>query len=211
MTSLRRRSVFCSCFLAFACAAKAEVIYNNLSSPTNVTDAVGPAWGPLADSFSTPTSAFELTDVRVLLAGSPSAGSITVSLLSDTSTSPGAVLETIGSLSDNSLSSTLTAFDFPLAPYALHSSTRYWIELSANPILGSTAFWSYSLDQNALGVAGEHLANYEGGSHWLVFPNTSGPYQMELGNAVPEPSTSMLLAAGLLGITIERLRRKCLS
>jgi PEP-CTERM motif len=201
--------------LAFTCAASAStIIYNNLSSSNQGVDYVYPTWGPLADSFSTPASGFSLGDVQVLLQGTPSPGSTTVSLFSDSSTSPGTLLTTIGTLSDNSLTAALSVFDFPLGtPYALAGNTRYWIVLSGDTVNSTTAEWSWSLDQSALGVAGEDFANYGYSGGWQVYGNIGGPYQMELGSftAAPEPGTLLLLGMALFGLVGSRFRRRLAS
>ena len=83
------------------------ILYNNLppAATNNHADAVF-TFGPLADSFSTGGSAVNLSDVKLLLETGTPTGSITVTLRSDSSTSPGAVLTTIGTLNDTSLTPT---------------------------------------------------------------------------------------------------------
>ena len=79
-----------------ASAVSAEVLYDNLSSPSYGVDPLT-GWGPpLFNSFSTGASGFNLTDVQLLLSGSPSPGSISLDLYSDSLTSPGAPLLNIG-------------------------------------------------------------------------------------------------------------------
>jgi hypothetical protein len=189
-----------TCLFFLVSTPNADVLYDNLSSVTSGTDPLTSEGfsPPLFDSFSTGASGFNLADVQLLLQGSPSPGSLTVDLYSDSSTSPGAPLLSIGTLSDNALFSTLSAVDFPLSsPYALAANTRYWLVLNSTD--GSTALWGWSLDQNALGVAGEYFGNETG-----VYSNTEGPYQMRLSDttAVPEPTTMFLLGLGLIGLAI---------
>ena len=189
-----------ACTVFLAGASNAAVIYDNLYSTTKGADPVGNyngfAFGPLYDSFSTGSSSFTLQAVKVLLSGdSTSSGSVTVALYNDNSTSPGTVLYTIGSISDSSLSSTLTVYDFTLATSQnLSANTRYWIGLKTSD--NSTAYWAWSLDQSAVGVAGEYYANSSG-----VNSNIGGPYQMQLSsNVVPLPGTAWLLGSGFLGL-----------
>lgn len=188
-------------FLALMAATqvRASTIYNNIGSSTMDEDPVS-SLGPLADSFSTGSSGFSLEQVAVdLLATTPAdGGSLSVLLLSDSSTSPGPVLDAIGALDDASLSTSLADYTLTLAtPYTLAPDTRYWIELSSST---SSAEWAWSVDSTAQGVAGEYVASSFG-----VFSNIFGPYQMELSGTViptsaPEPSTLLLIGVGLLGL-----------
>jgi len=197
-----------------ASAVSADVLYDNLSSPSYGVDPLT-GWGPpLFNSFSTGPSGFNLVDVKLLLTGRPSPGSLSVSVYSDSSTLPGVPLLTIGTLSDNALPSTLSAVDFALgSPYALSANTRYWLVLGSTN--GSTVLWSWSLDQSAVGVAGEYF-----GHESVAFLNTVGPYQMGLSgtsaapdppptSATPEPATMILLGSGLIGVLgLKRKLRK---
>ena len=187
-------------------SAKADILYNNLPATPTGADPVT-VIGPLADSFSSGAGALNLSDIKLLLSGDPtSGGSITVSLLSDVSTSPGAVLTTIGTLADSSLSVTPTVVDFPTS-FNLTANTRYWVELSSTN--GSSALWSWSFDLSGVGVAGEFYSNSAG-----VFANSGGPYQMEVitgTSSVPEPATLALLGIGIAGIAGHRWRRRKLA
>lgn len=188
--------------LFWAGNANSTLLYNNLNSTNSGADGVT-SFGPLGDSFSTGAGGFALGDVKLLLLGdSTTSGSISVDLFSDNSTSPGTLLQNIGSLSDSSLTSSLSVFDFSLGlSYALAANTRYWIVVSSTD---SSAQWGWSLDNSALGVAGEYFSNVNG-----VFPNTDGPYQMQLGSGgstVPEPGTMLLLGLGLALLAAFRMK-----
>ena len=192
--------------LALGCVAGATDIYNNLNSVTNGSpDTVSPKAGPLADSFFTGNSSFTLAGIGLKLVdlGDP-AGSFTIQLLSDNNIFPGNPIYTIATVSDTSLTDSLQNYFFDLAtPQVLDPNTRYWIELSTSD--GSVAGWSWSIDQNAVGVAGEFFFN-----HGIVIPNANGPYQMELSDqslAIPEPATLLMLGTGL-ATALGGIRRK---
>jgi hypothetical protein len=190
---------------------RADVLYNNLAAtPDGLLDNIGSDWGPLADSFSTGASSFDFTSLTVLLAGTESTGTITAYLLSDSSTSPGTVLDTIGQISETGI--TGTPSDFTLnTSIVLNPDTRYWIELTDTD---NAATWAWSYDTSGPGVAGEYFSNYGGtGSPRVVANVNNGPYQMEVSGtslaSVPEPRTiSLLLAAGLVGLALLRARTK---
>jgi hypothetical protein len=198
MNSFRKISFALTAAGIFLCAgetANADFIYNNLNAVTEGADSVA-AVGPLADSFSTGASSINLSDIMVKLSGDPSSpGSISVRFLSDSSTSPGSVLATVGTLADGSLSNSLSVFDFPLTtPYNLDANTRYWVQLISTN--NSTANWAFSFDTTGVGVTNEFFANTNG-----VFPNIDGPYQMAVGTpaGVPEPASLTLLGIGAVG------------
>lgn len=185
-------------FFTFVSVAHASTIFNNLNSTTSGSDSVSSS-GPLADSFSTGSSSFSLGQVTVKVqATTPGDGeSVVVSLLSDNASSPGSTLDTIGTINDSSLSTSLSDFALTLStPYTLAANTTYWIELSTSN--GSSAYWAWSLDQTALGVSGEQYSDKDG-----IYPDSGGPYQMELLSAAvaaPETGTLLLLGIGLLAL-----------
>jgi hypothetical protein len=185
---------------SFGTIARADIIlYDHLAPASTHSDSVA-QFSPLADSFSTGSTAVLLTDVKVILDGAPGPpGSTIVQLLGDASTHPGAVLANIATLNNSSLSFAPTTFDFPLAtPYPLNPNTRYWVGLSS--VGGSTADWHYG----GPAVPGEFFSG-----HGSVFPATS-PYQMQVrgtADPVPEPGSLALLTLGGLGLAGWRWRR----
>ncbi len=199
-----RFRVFGLCMLAgivvsMGSAVQAGTIYDNLSAVSNGSDPItSENFGPLADSFST-GAATTLVDVKLLLSGDPTvAGTTTVYLLSDASTSPGSVLATLGTIDDSALSINGSVQDVSgFAPFSLSANTRYWIELTSTDNASSN--WNFSTDTSGVGVANEYFSNQGG-----VFENSQKfPYQMQIntaGAAVPEPATLTLAAFGLGGV-----------
>lgn len=175
-------------------SARADDLFNNLSAAPTGADPVGSDWGPLADSFSTGSSVFQFTSLKVILNGAPATGSVTAYLLDDSATTPGSILETIGTFDEAELTGGSSLFTLDTS-YFLSPGTRYWIELTSDD---NNANWQWSLDNSGTGVADEFVANYQGSGSWQVFTNLNGPYQMEIaGTPVPEPSSILLLALGL--------------
>ena len=220
MVTMQRLLLAFAAALLFASVANADSSpFNNLSASSDGADTVVLA-APLADSFSTGANPFNLTSVTVeletgslqaLVPGTFSSpnGSVTMTLLSNAvGPTPGMVLDTIGTLSDSSVTSSLADYTFTLSsPYTLAANTTYWIELTSDN--GSSIFWSYSFDTSGPGVADQYYINVLG-----VEPNWGGPYQMSVnGNSaqVPEPGMLLMLAAGLGAILLLKNRRTILN
>lgn len=173
--------------------ATADVLYNNLYDSSGGVDPIA-STGPIADSFSTGNYDVTLTDVQLYLNASntSSTGSFTVSLLADNGNTPGALINYLGTFSDNVLTSSNNLFD-PLftGNYILAANTRYWIELTATS--DSTANWVYDLNANP---STEYVSNVNG-----TFPNSNGPYEMAVYAApVPLPPSFILMGLGFAGM-----------
>jgi hypothetical protein len=156
-------------------------------------------WRPVAEVRSKPS--------RSGLGPRDGGGLMTVALYADSSTSPGALLTTIGTLPGAALSMTLANYDFPLgSAYPLSASQRYWIGISTSN--GSIAGWARAQDNTGLGVANEFW--YANG---VVHPNSDPPFQMQVNGlgfpaATPAPSSWLLLLAGLAGLGLAAGRKK---
>ena len=144
-----------------------------------------------------------------MLSSSPSDGlSLAVGLYADNATSPGALISSLGTVADSSLSTSPSLVNVLLtANPTLTTSTRYWIGLSVittNPIDTS---WSFESPDSGTGVAGEYydttglLANSTFDTA-LMMQVTEGSL-----TATPEPS-SMALFAGTLSVLAMVLRRR---
>jgi hypothetical protein len=187
--------------LLSASLTRAGVIYDNSGAVSSGSDPLL-ALGPLYDSFTSDSSGNQLTDLALVLLnnGSATGGNLSIGLYSDSSTTPGVLLGTLGTLSENSLSGTAALYDIPLAGNpTLAPDTRYWIGITDS---GTSAVWSWSLDVSGTGVGSEFLSNQNG-----TFPNSgNGPYQMTVTEgsvtATPEPASVLLIvgSAGLLGV-----------
>ena len=179
-------------------SGRADDLFNNLTTPpSSSADPVG-FIGPLADSFSTGSSSFVfdsltlgLSDMSSSFGLPPCSGvcTMTVSLLSDSSTSPGNTIEMLGSVNDSSLSGAPTNMTFDtFKPVNLQPNTRYWIELTSTD---DNSWWQFDG-----GVNGEFFSNSLG-----VSPDSAQAYQLEVAggtsSAVPEPSAVSLLFVGL--------------
>jgi hypothetical protein len=165
---------------------------------------------PTYGSFSTGAATGSLTGLEMeMLSSTPSDGlSLAVGLYADNSTSPGALIASLGTIADSSLSTSPTLINVALsANPVLSPSTRYWIGLSVitiNPVFTS---WSFESPDSGTGVASEYydttglLAN-------SAF-NTALMMQVTEGTltATPEPG-SMALFAGALGVLAFGLRRR---
>jgi hypothetical protein len=230
-------SVACSVSTFSISPASAAVIYDNLGFPSTFSDSVRSVNpnngqttdGPLADSFSTGSYIFTLTDVQVRVQRESSnttpERSVTVSLLSDSgSNSPGSLLSILGTFTDGQLSSTPTIIDLPQAiGIVLEPLTRYWIMLStadnsragwaAAGGTGSGSTYGTAPDQWGVGTEGEYF--YAGGALALgyptnVFQNGASPYlpyQMQVSGDIPEPASLAVFALGLGALGLVRRAR----
>lgn len=223
--------------LAWTSQAQAAVIYDNLSFPTTFADsvrAVNPtngasSDGPLADSFSTGNYSLTLTDIKVNVLRETRADGVAgaytvVGLFSDSNTSPGTLLATLGTINDTDIARTATVVDLPqtLGTY-LAPNTRYWIKLftTTNSRLGwsaaggdgSGSTYGTAPDQFGLGGLGEYF--YAGGAIALGYgtdvfetgPAPYYPYLLRISGNIPEPATMAVLGIGMLGLGLVRRRR----
>ncbi len=194
---------------AHAPAARAAVLYDNSAATSSGRDAISStainAFGPLADMFATGSTAFAFSQLDLLLnASAPTdGGSFTVSLLGDSTNTPGTLIQNLATIEDSSLGSALSLVALSFGPVSLAANTQYWIQLNST---NTSADWSWSMDTSGTGVAGLYFADANG-----VYPNSQGPYQMAvIGSAggladpplVPEPASAALFAVALAGIGV---------
>lgn len=204
----RKKFILGLALLPIGVNAAADTLYDSLTANTAVSSGynlVSDAnFGPLADSFSTGSTDFLLNDIQLALTvDNPSTtGTVTVSLLIDNATSPGATIATLGTVNDNALSAyTPATVDFSQAtPIDLAANSRYWVEVSSTD--DSSAGWSYTADTSGTGVANEFNTNT-----FQVYSNTgdpsqtliNDPYQLQVNgiSAVPLPGTAWLFATAI--------------
>jgi hypothetical protein len=188
--------------------AAATNLYDNISGTSSELDRAAND-GPLFNSFSTGATASVLSLVLINLTNdgvTGSAGSFSVNLYADSSTSPGALLTTIASLPDSVLSTSLDSIAlFPSTSELLAANTRYWIGL-VGP--ASAAAWSVASDTTGTGVADEFWANSPNGSPIVTANSDASPaYQMLVSvtaPSAPEPSTWAMLLLGFVGLGFAR-------
>jgi hypothetical protein len=194
--------------LPLVAPVNAAIIYDNVSASTGAVSAgdagvTSTGSGPLGNSFSTGPSASKLVDVKLLMSAdnSSDSGTCTVSLLSDSSTHPGSLIATLGTINDSALptSPTESVIDLPInAAINLAPNTRYWIEIGGT---NTSANWSYDVTNVGVGVANE--VNYYGGN--VSDNNSFTPYQMTVTtNPVPEPAALTLIAFGAVALASRR-------
>lgn len=190
--------------------SQAGIIYDNLGAASvNVYQVAGRS---IALSFTTGSGRSILDDVTLKLTrfNNP-LGSITVSLLADSTQSPGGVLATIGTLADSAVAATgFSPLDYRVAitgSYVLEANTRYWLQLSSND--GSQIAWSQAQHPGGTGTGGQYTAFATSGGVPTITPIgfSNTPTQMRLSVAdappvimnpsvVPEPSSLALCLAG---------------
>jgi hypothetical protein len=158
------------------------------------------ALGPIYASFDSESNSGPISLLELVLRepSPPDSQAIDVGLYADNSATPGALISTLGTISDSSLGSAYTVFTVNLtANPDLISNARYWIGLTST----GTAKWAYTGDTSGAGVSGQYYSNSFG-----TLPDADGPYMMQVAlssTAVPEPSAFFPLigTAGILAVT----------
>ena len=177
---------------ALASALSADVVFSNISESSVGADGVDASFaGPLYDSFTSLGAAGQITNLQLVLNlcqndNCPSSGTVEVGLYADDSTTPGAELSALGSISDSLLSGTPATYQIALTAFpVLTADTRYWIGLSGD----TTAQWSYDGGDPQIS---EYFDNQSG-----VWPDSAGPYQMQVTETTPEPASIFLFLTGV--------------
>ncbi len=179
--------------------AKSAVIYDSITgNPLHGSNGVNI---PIADSFTSESSASNLLSVTLYLIGAADTNSFFIDLASNSPAVPGSELVPIAVAQDDSVSLTGAAITYTLStPFALTANTRYWVEVSGP---ASNINWGYTDSTSGIEVSSEYY--YYGGS---VHSNTGGPFSMQVTTdsvpantpSVPEPASMALLGAGVVGL-----------
>jgi hypothetical protein len=162
-------------------------------------------------SFSTGVDNFLFNDVMLALDGDDAAlKSITVGLYADSSTSPGTLVQSLGTIADTVVpSGGFSAVDFSFSAITLLSNTRYWIGLSsANQ---SNVLWGLedpTIHPGDIGVSGEFISD-SGIVSLSNSPQTLAAFKMRVSGttvepiaATPEPAGVALMLFGLLAVAV---------
>src|SRR5580693_2903879 len=194
------RMVLLGC--AASAAGSATVLFNNLSDTPNSNNGIygngAGTDGSVYQSFSNGGTGLLLDDLKLDLEGAITpTGSFTIGLYSDLSTRPNTLLLSIATVNDSSLTTSPAVYDFSVANYSLSANTRYWIGLVGT---SASSHWEGTTVQAGdTGTSTEFIQQTTG----VVFPSdTNFAYMMTVTavtaqSGVPEPSTGLLLGAGL--------------
>lgn len=163
--------------LAATAASAQTTLYNNLNATIGnyypITGPNQPDAGPLYNSFSTGSSALQLTDVKVNLElmDAPE-GTVNMALFSNSGNYPGSVIQVIGSISDSAVSFSGGVYDFPVSPNVpLTANTRYFIGLYPTKPgnVGTSTDWASTDSTAGSGIdviANEYTASKDSSMKW---------------------------------------------
>ncbi len=205
---MKRCCITVGFFLVFFSLAQASPItlFNSLGDSVDYLSPIvnPPYYTGVYASFSTLNSEFLLNDVTVTLADTTTAGSgvFTVGLYADSSTTPGALLDTIATVDDNSITTTPTQYSYS-TNIDLNADTRYWVGVVST---SSSVVAGWDLTLNPSGP--EVLTEYNG-FPGASYSNSAWDYSMLMettGYDVPEPSSILQGLNGLAALIFLRRR-----
>ncbi len=196
-----------------------QVVFSNFGPGMSYNQAPNSAWivsgstsgngtVVIASQF-TPTADITFTSAQVALRSFNGPNMVTIRLMTDSGGVPGLGVETItltNAMTTNSAGSIVVA-NSTLHPL-LQSGTSYWLVAYA-PVSDTWADWKFSLADTSTGSNFTHSFTGPDGP-WAPRPGAPRPAFQINGleaAAVPEPTTLLLLGAGLAGISV-RLRKR---
>jgi len=218
----RSLALMLATFLSFGAVANnnafGDILYNNWTSVTGETQALDGTY--LAQSFNTGATAETLTSVSVMIRTLGASPSNTYSMLlygSNGSNKPGALLTTIGQKTlgagvSPTQNTTLPNTDLTFTTSnILASDSQYFVVLKVdNTTSGDGMFWKNSTstptnDINITPTPSYYSFASSNGTNWAASIGTN--YNMVV-TAVPEPSTSILGAIGVMTMAYVAKRKR---
>ncbi|SPP99681.1 exported hypothetical protein [Candidatus Sulfobium mesophilum] len=217
---MKKRVVFLAILLLALLStgvAQADILFNNFGAGDTYDTSFGwtvsgstsqnPQFEP-AMSF-TPSTTAHLSSIDFVTSMLSGTNEVMLSLVNDSGGAPlGLALESwtfinqMGTLGSNPSVLTADSVVHPL----LDVGTTYWL-VASPPVSDTWAGWNF----NSIGDTGTVLFSLDGGAGWGTLgytePITRGVFRVN-STAVPEPSTFLLLGAGLAGVGLLRRRFK---
>jgi hypothetical protein len=205
----------CAAFLLTASNAKGDVLFNTFGGGSSYNVNNGNVLGNAfdgnnyaeAETFTVSGQAV-FSGLRLALscsvAGCPDA--LTIALTSDSSGSPGSVIESfsysgtlLGSLGINNVPVSLSSLLNP----TLTPGTSYWITVATT--LNNSVAWNW----NGAGTSALQAISADGGASWFApSGQTNGVFEVD-GSSAPEPTTiATLLGGGALMLLKRKFSRK---
>jgi len=193
--------MLCAVGLAATSNAASSVVYGNLGANEDGvisnTNTILSTNTLRAQGFTTGSTTLTLQTIKLGLSAG-SATNVSVSVYSNNSNKPGTLLFTSSSVSVSSQA--LYSFSFTGAE--LQASTSYWV--SPNNDIS----WHINADEaspdelNTSGYA--YLGTKQSANAGTTWTNSALPYAVSISAAVPEPSSALLSALGMLALVRRR-------
>jgi hypothetical protein len=172
-----------------------------------------PNYGPLFNSFSTPTYApwtgatYSLTEVVVDLdAINPSDGATTVvGLYANNAGSPGALIATVGTLADSGMVSSFTDYAlYPAPGITLLFDTTYWIGISSASSADSVLWALTDYNDFSFGLFNQH---YKDAVYGVKPGFPLFEMQVDEDITTPEPAGYSILVFAIAAFATAKRRR----